>query len=53
MKKSEIYKKAQLAVLRDERLSDIDKLEIFKELQSKEATELFFEEGQAGKNETN
>lgn len=43
MKKSEIWKKAQLAVLSDSRLSDSDKLEILKELQDKEDTALFIE----------
>lgn len=44
MKKSEIYKMAQLAVLSDSRLSDSDKLEIIKELQDKEGTALFIED---------
>ena len=52
MKRSEIYKVAQLAVLRDERISDNNKLEIFKELQEKEETALFCEKREAAENGT-
>lgn len=53
MKKSEIYKKAQLAVLSDSRLSDSDKLEILRELQDKEGTALFCEKREAEQNDEN
>lgn len=36
MKKSEIYKQTQLSVMRDERFTEEDKLEIIRELQERE-----------------
>lgn len=53
MKKSEMYKMAQLAVLRDNRFSDEDKLETVRLLQSDEASALYWEEREAAKNEEN
>ena len=44
MKKSAMYKLAQRAVLRDERLSEDAQLEIIKELQKNEDTALIEEE---------
>lgn len=44
MRKSNIYRLAQRAVLRDDRLPEEVKLEILRELQSAEATALFTEE---------
>lgn len=43
MKKSEIYKKAQLAVLGYDKFTDDEKLDILRELQDKEGTALFVE----------
>lgn len=43
MKKSEIYKAAQMAVLKDEKLSNEAVLEVLKELMDKEDTALFVE----------
>lgn len=43
MKRSEIYKLAQHAVLRDASLTNTNKLEIIRELQDKESTALFME----------
>jgi hypothetical protein len=47
MKKSELYKVAQLAVLRDVRIPEDEKLEIIRELQDREYTETLFEERRA------
>lgn len=47
MKKSEIYKKAQLAVLGYENFTDDEKLDILRELQDKEGTALFVEDREA------
>lgn len=44
MKKSEIYLKAQVAVLKTETVGVFDKLEILRELMSKEDIERMFEE---------
>ena len=43
MKRSEIYKLAQHAVLRDASLTNTNKLEIIRELQDKEETALYVE----------
>lgn len=43
MKKSEIYKAAQVAVLRDQNLSAVTRLEVLRELMDKEDVELFVE----------
>ena len=43
MKKSEIFKKAQLSVIHDTRLMDYEKLEILRELMNKEDWELLME----------
>ena len=43
MKKSEIYKFAQISVLNDTVLSNTMKLDIIRELQDKEGTALFIE----------
>lgn len=55
MKKSEIYKKAQLAVLGYDKFTDDEKLDILRELQDKEGTALFVEREaqEAAKNEEN
>ena len=56
MKKSEIYRIAQIAVMTTGELSNDTKLEVISELQSRRETELFFEsatEGEEAKNETN
>lgn len=52
MKKSEIYKQAQIAVVRCVLIPDVVKLAIIKELQDKEGLELW-KEKEAEKNETN
>lgn len=44
MKKSEIYKKAQFAVLKDEELTSVEKLEILKVLMHEEKFIRFTEE---------
>lgn len=44
MKKSEIYKAAQIAVLKDETLSNEAALAVLKELMDKEDTALFIEQ---------
>ncbi len=53
MKKSKLYELAQLAVLRDGRLSDDEKLEIIRELQDREYTALLLEEQEAKNNAEN
>jgi hypothetical protein len=47
MKKSEMYKAAQLAVLKSEEISAEDKLEILNELLSDESTAIFTEKRKA------
>lgn len=53
MKKSFIYHLAQLAVLRDNSLSEIAKLVVLRELQEKQSLEAFVEEQEAAESETN
>ena len=56
MKKSELFKEAQMAIMRDELLSNAVKLDIIRELQDKESTALFVEqreEAQAKETEEN
>lgn len=47
MKKSEIFKKAQLAVLGYDKFTDDEKLDILRELQDREGTALFVEDREA------
>ena len=49
MKKSEIYRMAQLAILEDRRLSNDEKLDVIRELQDKESVALYVEETEAKK----
>lgn len=51
MKKSEIYFKAQLAVLRASDISDRERLDILKELMDREETCQILEEREAKSNE--
>ncbi len=54
MKKSKIYEIAQLAVLQDERIEDLTKIEVLYELQDKKEVALLVEEREAereGQNE--
>ena len=53
MKKSEIYKLAQLSVMKDNFVKVEDKLEIIRELQDKEGTALFVENREEEGDETN
>lgn len=53
MKKSDIYRLAQRAVLRDDRLPEDIKLNIIRELQSDEKTALYVEEREEEKDEKN
>ena len=48
MKKSEYYKKAQLAVIRDENFSSVEKREILQVLFEREKVEKLLEESEAG-----
>lgn len=48
MKKSVIYQLAQMAVIRDHRIDDVEKLDIIRELQDKESTALFVENQESG-----
>ena len=52
MKKSEMYRKAQLAVLSATILTENDKLIILRELMDKESLELFCEKEKADKKES-
>ena len=49
MKKSECFRLAQLAVLKDSSLCDSVKLEVIRELQDKEGTALYVERTEAEK----
>lgn len=53
MKKSELYKNIQLAVIRDMELLDEVKLEMIKELQHEEYVARLLEEGEEARNATN
>ena len=53
MKKSELYRLAQISVMRDVLTDNETKLDIIRELQDKESTALFVEKREEEKNETN
>lgn len=53
MEKSEIYKAAQVAVLRDSAMGVITKLEILRELMAKEDVEKFCEKKKEKEKENN
>jgi len=53
MKKSEIYRLAQLAVMKDNWMSNEFKLEIIRELQDREGTALFVEDREEKENAEN
>lgn len=48
MKKSEIYKVAQVAVLRADKIGDCTKLDVLRELMAKEDIALFAEKQEEG-----
>lgn len=52
-KKSEMYKLAQLAVIRDDLITAATKIEIIRELQERESLALFAEGREAAENGTN
>lgn len=53
MKKSKIYEIAQLAVLQDERITDLEKLEVLYELQDRKDICLLVEERETEKEKEN
>lgn len=52
MKKSEMYKYAQMAVMRDQGMSSLDKLEILRELMDREDIEKYMEDMEATKGDS-